>query len=264
MKNSFLASANLVALLVAAIPVTAQHPTAEDRIAQLTPGDLEQGDRLFAAHCALCHGIGGTGGRGPNLRVGNLRRVSDDKALFGVIRNGVNGTEMPPGWMLSDNEIWRIAGYIRTLGRAPREQLSGDADRGRAVCRNKGACAGCHIIEGQGGSLGPDLSAIGASRGASHLREALLDPGAATPKGYAVVRAILPDGNTVRGMKVNEDVFTIQLRDAGNHFHSLRKRELRELDEDRKASLMPSYRDVLSTSEIEDIVTYLAGLRGES
>ena len=65
-------------------------------------------------------------------------------------------------------------------------------------------------------------------------------------------------------MKVNEDVFTIQLRDAGNHFHSLRKRELRELDEDRKASLMPSYRDVLSTSEIEDIVTYLAGLRGES
>ena len=263
MKISFLASISVAVLFAAALPGAPQDTNLENRIAQLTPDDLKQGDRLFAAHCALCHGIGGTGGRGPNLRVGNLRRVSDDQALFNVIRNGVNGTEMAPSWMLSDNEVWRVTGYIRTLGRVEKEDLSGNADRGKAIYRGQGGCAGCHIVQGQGGNLGPDLTAIGASRGASHLREALLDPGAVTPKGYAVFRATLPDGSTVRGMKVNEDVFTIQLRDAGNRFHSLRKRELKELQDEDKASLMPSYRDTLSESGIEDVVAYLAGLRGK-
>ena len=165
---------------------------------------------------------------------------------------------------VSDNEIWRAAGYVRSLGRVEQEELSGNADRGKAIYTGKGGCAGCHIVGGQGGSLGPDLSAIGASRGASHLREALLDPGAAAPKGHAMVRAVLAGGGTLRGMKVNEDAFTIQLRDGGNRFHSLRKRALKSLDEEDKASLMPSYRDSLSAAEIEDVVAYLASLRGKS
>ena len=254
-----------VVLVLATVATAAAQDTPPDnRIAQLSSDDLKQGESLFQAHCALCHGIGGTGGRDPSLRVGSLRRASDDQALFRIIRGGVKGTEMPPSWMFSDAEIWRAAGYIRSLGRVEREQLSGNADRGQAIYQGKGGCAGCHIVGGQGGSLGPDLTAIGASRGASHLREALLDPGAAAPKGHPMIRAERADGSTLRGMKVNEDAFTIQLRDGGNRFHSLRKRELKSLDEEDKASLMPSYRDSLSAAEIEDVVAYLAGLRGKS
>ena len=251
-------------LLVAASPVTAQDTPSEDRVAQLTSEELKPGEGLFRGHCALCHGIGGTGGRGPALRVGSLRRVPDDRDLFRVIRGGIKGTEMPGSWNLSDNEIWRLAGYVRSLGRAEPEELSGNADRGRAIYEGKGGCIGCHIVEGQGGSLGPDLTAVGASRGPSHLRVALLDPGAEILKGQAVIRAVLADGATVRGMKINEDVFTIQLRDAANRFHSLRKLELKALGEEKNASPMPSYRDRLSTSEIEDVVAYLARLRGKS
>ena len=68
-------------LLAAMFPSAAQDAAPENRIAQLSPEDIKQGKSLFQAHCALCHGIGGTGGRGPSLRVGSMGRVSDDKAL---------------------------------------------------------------------------------------------------------------------------------------------------------------------------------------
>ena len=62
---------------------------------------------------------------------------------------------------------------------------------------------------------------------------------------------------------MNGDSFTIQLRDLQNRLHSLRKNALRNLEPQGGASVMPSYRTTLTPGEIEDLVAYLAGLRGE-
>jgi mono/diheme cytochrome c family protein len=56
--------------------------------------DVAAGGKLFAAHCAACHGPLGEGGRGVKLTT--LTRASDDKSLFNIIRKGIPGTEMPP------------------------------------------------------------------------------------------------------------------------------------------------------------------------
>jgi len=257
MKFYFLVSALLTA---AAISLGKSIP--QDQIPKLTPNDLTAGKKIFVGQCALCHGIGGTGGRGPALNRPDLPRAADNKALFNTIKNGIPETEMPEAWQMTDREIWQVAGYVRSLGRTAVSRLPGDPARGRQIYDSKGGCAVCHIIGGRGGSFGPALTEIGARRSAAHLREALLDPGASVPEGFLVVSIVKRDGHKVRGTRLNEDSFTIQLRDASNAFHSFRKLDLAEVNKEPGVSTMPSYRDALSASEIDDLVAYLAGLRG--
>lgn len=248
----------LVAMLIG-------HPAVQraDEISQLTTPDLTRGKKLFVAHCALCHGIGGTGGRGPSLNQPELRRAADDRALVQIIQNGIQGTEMPEAWQMTDREIRQVAGYVRSLGRTAVVKVPGDPVKGKEYYDAKGGCAACHIVGGRGGTMGPVLSNIGAQRSAAYLREALIDPGAAVPEGFLVVSVAARDGQKVRGIRSNEDSFTIQLRDASNAFHSFRKLDLTELKKEFGVSVMPGYRDTLSASEIDDLVAYLAGLRGQ-
>lgn len=222
-----------------------------------------RGEKLFVAHCALCHGIGGSGGRGPSLNQPELRRAADNRALFQIIQNGIQGTEMPGAWQMTEREIVQVADYVRSLGRTEVVKLPGDAAKGREYYEARGGCGACHIVRGRGGILGPDLTDIGARRSPAYLREALIDPAAAVPEGFLVVSVSTPDGKKLRGIRSNEDSFTIQLRDANSVYHSFRKRDLTALVKEFDASLMPGYRDVLAATEIDDLVAYLASLRGE-
>jgi len=225
--------------------------------------DLTRGQKIFVAHCALCHGIGATGGRGPALNQSSLRRAPDDQTLFRVIQLGIEGTEMPGAWQLTENEIKDLIAYVRSLSRNEVTKLSGDPVRGKAFYEGKGSCAVCHIIEGRGGNLGPDLTNIGDRRSAGYLREALVDPGAVVPEDFLVVTIVTREGKRIKGIRVNEDSFTIQLRDSSGVFHSVRKSDLSELKKEFDSSLMPSYRQSLSSSEIDDMVAFLSGLRGK-
>jgi cytochrome c oxidase cbb3-type subunit 3 len=227
------------------------------------PEDMARGKRLFEGQCAVCHGITGTGGRGANLAQPRLRRATNDEALFLVIKDGIDGTEMPESWQMSDREIRQVAGYVRSLGRMAVSAQKGDAAHGQSIYASQG-CVGCHVVRGEGSSLGPELTGIGARRSVEYLRQALADPGAAVPEGFLIVSVTTRDGAQVRGMRVNEDSFTIQIKDAANRFHSLRKADLTDLRKEFGKSLMPSYLGKLTAAEIDDLVAYLAGLRGES
>ena len=79
---------------------------------------------------------------------------------------------------------------------------------------------------------------------------------------YLRVRVVTKDGKQITGTRMDEDSFTIQLRDDADHIYSFRKSELQELHKDWGKSPMPSYRNLLSSSEVEDVVAYLASLQG--
>jgi len=224
-----------------------------------SPVDGSRGERLYLSQCAMCHGQKGEGGRGPTLARPKLLHAPDDNALRGVIRGGIPGAGMP-GSALIEAEIRDLIAYVRMLGRVPPATLAGDPKRGAEIYRNKGACADCHMIAGIGGALGPDLSGVGASRSPQHLRESLLDPNADFPRDFAWIRAVTNDGRTLSGIRVNEDSFSIQFRDTAGTLHSFWKSELREFHKDLKKSPMPSYRELLTQAELDDLVAYLASL----
>jgi putative heme-binding domain-containing protein len=232
------------------------------------------GEKLFMAHCAVCHGPKGDGGKGTNLAQPRLPRVPDDEALARIITFGIPGTEMPLTRM-TPQQLASVIAYVRSFGRIPSEMLTGDPQRGAALYRDKGNCTQCHAIHGRGGTLGPELSGIGARRSAGYFRESLTDPEAAIPDSFSSykkvtlipdnflqVRVVTAEGRQLAGARVNEDTFSIQIRDASGRIQSFLKEELRELHKDWGKSPMPSYRDVFSRTELEDVVAYLVSLRG--
>ena len=165
-----------------------------------------------------------------------------------------------------------IAGYVRSLGRVAATAQGGNRDKGKAAYLRLG-CAACHVIGGDGGTLGPELTSIGARRAIGYLRQALVDPGAALPRGasdvpgrgfneFLPVHIVTRDGREVRGVRVNEDSFTLQLRDASGKFHSFDKADLRSLDKEFGKSLMPEYKTKASAAELDDLVAYLSSLGG--
>ena len=226
--------------------------------------DIAAGKRVFDAQCAWCHGADGTGGSGSTLRGVKLRNAATEAALLDILKNGIAGTEMPAfAWSLTDRTAWQTAAYIRSLGHQPRQPVAGRPERGAAIYDAR-SCASCHIVRGLGGGLGPELTNIGALRGPASLRESVIAPEAAHSPGYLVVRALSPGGAETRGIRVAEDVFWVHIRDASGNLHSFEKKDLTSLERELGATLMPSYKSLLSPSELDDLVAYLASLRGVS
>ena len=87
-----------------------------------------QGERLFQAHCAGCHGPKGEGGSGPTLATLLLSRAPTEDSLFKLIAEGIPGTEMPRS-RLDKEQIKQLAAFVRQLGQLPPERVSGDAER---------------------------------------------------------------------------------------------------------------------------------------
>jgi len=178
-----------------------------------TPEDVQRGERAFLGQCARCHGPKGEGGLGAILAQPRLPHAPDDASLFRVIRDGIRGTEMPGNSTSTTREIWEFAAYVRSLGRLPAENVPGDPRRGQEVYRAKGKCGQCHVLNGQGESVGPELSDVGARRNAAYLRASLLEPEAAVPDGFLQVRIVTKDGRRITGVHLREDTFTIGLAD---------------------------------------------------
>ena len=223
--------------------------------------DLSAGKKIFESQCALCHGQTGTGGRGPSLNRPKLAHAPTDETLSQVISTGIQ-PEMPGAWQLNPHEVQSVAAYVRSLGALPPESLPGDPSRGERLYSTKG-CAACHIVDGKGEGFGPELTLIGTRRNGAHLKQAILRPATAIPEGFLYVSIVTQSGATFKGIRVNEDSFDIQIKDARGQFHSFAKADLRELKQLHGETPMPSFEKSLTSSELDDLVAYLASLRGK-
>ncbi len=224
-----------------------------------SPPAADTGKKIFESQCALCHGQNGGGGRGPSLLRPKLDKAPDEAALRGVIENGIP-PEMPGAWQLHPREVAALAGYVKALGAQPVEAIPGDPARGVQVYQRSG-CPGCHIVDGQGEGLGPELSTIGSRRNAAYLRSTVLRPADGLPDNFHYVSIQLSKGSAIKGIRVNEDSFTIQIKDARGLFHSFEKSDIKELKPLPKETPMPSYEKTLSASDLDDLVAYLAARR---
>jgi cytochrome c oxidase cbb3-type subunit III len=239
--------------------------------ASQTAADEQEGKHLFEQNCSACHGVDGGGGDGPSLH-GVVARTGD-AAVEDIIRRGIPGTAMPGSSTLSQREVVLIATYVRSFdSTTTSSDTVGDPKKGEALYNTSG-CSGCHMIAGEGGSIGPDLSRIGTMRGTTNLKARLIDPGQNLPKvtdgvfgnrwtQYLMYRAVDENGRVIEGVRVGEDSFTIVLKDSSGKFHGLWKPSLRSLEKEPGKSFMPSYKGTLSDAQLDDLVAYLASLKG--
>lgn len=213
------------------------------------------GKSLFERSCAVCHGIDGTGGRGPPLSQVDLPLAPDDIALRKIITNGIP-PEMPGGVFFTDADVTVLTAYVRSLGAKGPTQVTGNVDHGAIIFARSG-CLGCHIFSGRGLGFGPDLTRIRERRNVEYTRRTVEAPDKLLPPEFLWVKVTMPSGQVFEGIRVNEDTFTLQIKTRTGEIHSLRKTESAQIDRLRNYTPMPSYKEVLTKSELQDLVSYL-------
>jgi putative heme-binding domain-containing protein len=228
---------------------------------------IKQGQNIFRGRCAVCHGIDAKGYRGSDLTTGDWVHGGSDVQIFKTITTGVPGTEMPGSGNLSEDEVWQLIAYMRTLNApgAPAVER-GDAARGEQLFwSTTGAnCGRCHMVGARGGRLGPNLSRIGASRSVAALEREVRRPGEVIPVGFETITVTTRDGKKVRGLRKNEDTFSVQVMTPTEDILSFTKPEA-TVDPEPQRSLMPAYGpDRLPDADLTDIVRYMRSLRRQT
>jgi len=170
-------------------------------------------------------------------------------------------------------QIQQIIAYLMTLTHKDAGTVTGDPAKGKEVYEASG-CDSCHIISGEGSGTGPELTTVGKLRGPGYLKTALLYPGSDLPQArvfletgglldYMFVHIVTKDGHTFDGTRVVEDSFRIVIKDVGGKFHSFQKSDLRVFEKEPGKSVMPSFKGKLSDTQVDDLVAYLASLKGD-
>jgi putative heme-binding domain-containing protein len=236
------------------------------------------GEYEFRINCALCHGLGARGGgRGPDLTSATKRHGDSDAEIFQTVSSGVPGTAMPAngtngqGVGMTDDEIWEIVTYLRSVQvKAPAKPV-GNANHGKELFYGDANCSSCHMINGKGGHIGPDLSSIGGSRKIEALIESVRQPSQRLaagltestkefPQEYETVTVVTADGQEIKGVTLNEDSFSVQIMDTADQIHVFDKNRLRSFNKTRK-SLMPAYNaDTLNDRDLRDIIAYFQSI----
>ena len=225
------------------------------------PQAISNGGAMFRTRCAGCHGPDARGYLGPDL-TGFWAAGGTDDRMFDIVRRGVPGTEMTPADPLRvlDKDIWQVVAYIRTLGAVPTAAPTGDTGNGERIFRAN--CSSCHRVNGRGGELGPDLSRIGSGRPRAGLLGKIRGSSDFIRPGYEPVTLVTREGERIRGVKKNEDEFSIQIMDTRERLQGYLKADLAEVTSE-KQSLMPLYgSDRLSDRDLDDLLQYLTALRG--
>ena len=239
---------------------------------------VSDGEKLYNQICQSCHGPSAQGSeRGPALATAAMVHGNLDADLFRSIRSGVPGTQMAPFPALSETEIWQLVTYLRSLQTTAAATgsgtPSGDAAAGETLFYGPAGCAGCHEVNGRGAIVGPDLSNAGRFPAAA-LRQKILDPNnpaalstsgrgsgrGAPPAATVVVKT--QDGREIRGVRRNEDTFSLQMIDMSGQLQLLDKLKLVSVQADSTSLHPPDLAQRLTATDVANLVSYLRMQQG--
>ncbi|MEY5010657.1 MAG: hypothetical protein RLZZ253_1796, partial [Verrucomicrobiota bacterium] len=171
-----------------------------------------------------------------------------------------------------DSEIVRsaLAAYKASLPAsdplAPFQILleGGDRKAGEKLFKEHAvaACMRCHKVAGVGGEAGPELTGIGSQKDRRYLLESILFPNTQIAEGFKTVLLTLNNGEMVAGLlkKESPSELVIQAPVPGAPATPVRRADVKSID-NAPSGMPPNFADLLSTSELRDILEYLAGLR---
>ena len=220
------------------------------------------GRRTFETICASCHGLNGKGGeRGPDIATKpEIVRLPDNE-LLKILHDGKPQAGMPPFAGLGDVRLQEVLTYLRILqGKGSTPTVTANVGNGKELFSGKGGCAQCHMVNGIGGFIGPDLSDYGARHSADDIRDAILSAEKRPGFRKNLATATTKDGQQVSGLVRNEDNFSVQLQALDGTFHLLEKSNVSQLTLET-APLMPGdYDSRLKKSEIDELVAYLLSI----
>ena len=245
-------------LAIAAIVLSAQNRVGRSASKTNAVG-LREAKTAFDTACASCHGLDARGGeRGPDLVSRPEVVQKTDAELRKILTDGKTAAGMPSFASYPPASLSALVAYLRSLqGGGKMPPLPGDPVRGKALFFGKAKCAECHMISGQGGFFGQDLTSYAARLGADDIRSVIVNPNKDLDPRHGLVTVILADSTALSGMARNEDNFSLQLQTPDGVFHLLNKSHIKDLTYTGRSPMPPDYGAILSSGELNDLVSYL-------
>ena len=137
----------------------------------------------------------------------------------------------------------------------------GDAEAGAEVFFGRAAasCRRCHVVNGEGAAVGPDLSEIGKTKDRRYLLEAIMEPNAQIAEGFATKVLVLYDGRVVSGIVREETDETLTLVKPTGELLTVPVDDIDAEAEGQSGMPADLYKG-LTRGEIRDLVEYLTTL----
>ena len=126
-------------------------------------------------NCSYCHAITGVGGAvGPDLSQTGEKWNADNLSAYLSNPNSMIPQTLHPKLLFTSDELSNVTSYLLTLG-AP---VNFSAEAPQLFEQH---CGACHIVNGKGGSVGPDLTGVGSRRDFNFIEAFTTDPGSVIP-----------------------------------------------------------------------------------
>ena len=137
----------------------------------------------------------------------------------------------------------------------------GDAANGAKIYFNANpGCANCHVVNGRGIELGPNLSEIGTKLGKDALYEAILEPSSGVSFGFEAWSFTLKNGDEAYGLLASETADEVAVKAVGGIVTRLKKGDIKSR-QPSKLSIMPAgLQAAMTAQELVDLVEYLSTL----
>lgn len=257
--------ATMLTYFALAFCLSAQEADRANTKPKQSSSSSQVGRQTFESTCAACHGLDGRGGeRGPDIATrAEVLRLSDTQ-ISKILQTGIPQAGMPAFAALGPAKLSATLNHLRLLqGKSAAPTLPGNAATGKVLFAGKAGCSECHMVQGLGGFLGPDLSNYGASHSARDVRGAILTADKRSGSRKALAKVRTKDGQTVSGLTRNEDNFSLQLQTLDGSFHLLNKSDVSEIAYDSKPLMPSDYATRLNEKEMDHLVAYLVSVAHE-
>ena len=134
---------------------------------------------------------------------------------------------------------------------------AGDAAKGKTLVA---LCQACHVINGQGGLIGPNLSGAGAMGMEAVIRN-IIEPNAAIEAAYRIFQLKLKAGEVIEAFYVSEDATAYVIRQAGGADRRIPKAEVSSAKHLRRSLMPEGLLDGFTDEQVTDLFTYLKSLK---
>ena len=172
-----------------------------------------------------------------------------------------------PGLIAALNSAADIQPLAQNLSPEQRSALlaeaakSGNTERGREVYHRKAMlCTTCHVINNEGGKLGPDLSTVGSYMTPESLLESLINPSSAIKQGYETAMVTTKDNQVMTGLVQRKTGTALLLRDPTGNVVSIANSNIAKTDTSPVSLMPPGLTISLRRDEMIDLMRYLTSL----
>jgi putative membrane-bound dehydrogenase-like protein len=215
------------------------------------------------------------GGASPAVRARVLDALLDRPAWHAELLAAIEKGTVPAGQIdaarrqrltgSSDASIRKRAEKLFAGGTSPDRQkviddykaalaLKGDKTRGKTVFAK--SCSACHVLDGVGSAVGPDLTAL-ANKSPLYLLSEILDPNRNLDSRYVEYRAITKDDRTVSGILASETATSITLRGQQAKEETILRTDLQSLRGTAKSLMPEGLEKDVPKQDMADLLAYL-------